>query len=165
MLLSSCDSSQGPDYASYKTDIIGVWCAQSGPEHIVSVTDPYYYLLEFTEESLILHEPSEKVPGYMVEVPYTLTDNTLMINNDEGKKATVLIENDTLTIPGLTKFMNNDSAAFRRATTEEMAQIGVLPQDSDKYQQVSEYMEENSITIGTVDPTIFEDAEPLPATK
>ena len=148
-ILAGCN--QLPDYESYKTDIQGVWCSPDGPELFTNVDDPYYFAIEFTEDKMILHEPSQKIPGYLEDTPYTLRDNYVILGEKGDGTIRVSIENDQLTITDGKGF-----TTYRRATTEELAEAGILPIDQEKYAAVSGYMEENAITMGTVDPSVFE---------
>ena len=149
MALAGC--SKVPDYESYKTDIIGVWCSPDGPEYVTDVDDPYHFAIEFTEDKMIFHSPSQRVPGYLEDTPYTLRDNYVILGENGDGTIMVSIENDQLTITE-----GKGSTTYRRATTEELADAGILPIGADQYALVSEYMDENAMTLGTVDPSVFE---------
>ena len=139
MLFASCNTTAPaePDTSNLAADILGVWCAPDGPQLMPDDKEPYYYLVEFTEDKMVLHEPSEQTPGYMVDIPYVLEDKYIILGEDRGAKAMVEVKDGMLTITD-----GRGSETYRHATIDEMAKVQAYPLDQDLFNQVKERKDE-----------------------
>lgn len=132
-----------------KTDILGVWCTENGPdyEYVAEKPDSSYYMFyEFCSDGQLIHHfPSKEYGSLYGKDPYTIENNMLIV---DGQKCRIEIKDDILT-------MINDGGAvrYRRVGIEEMYEYKMIPIEPENQEKYKEYKQEVEGTgnIQTVD--------------
>lgn len=131
LCLTGCGSDKAEDTARYeqlKTDIVGMWCDEAGPEYVQNGDSPYYKMYEFDEEGMLFYHTPSQYGSVYYESSYTLEKDFLTVyelhddgTTGSGSSCKVSVENGILTMT-----TNGGDSRYRRMTMEEICNFAVV---------------------------------------
>ena len=113
-------------YLHLKTDIVGAWCDETGPEVVETQGGTAHRFYEFTENGAVIYYYAyEDLGAVYTEGSYTIDGNIL---DSEGSKCRINVENDILTMT-----YNEGSSRYRRVGAAELLEYSVYAQGTALY--------------------------------
>ncbi|MDE6592223.1 MAG: hypothetical protein K2K57_04065 [Oscillospiraceae bacterium] len=108
-------------YLHLKTDIVGAWCDEAGPEEVETQAGTAHRFYEFTEDGAVFYYFAyDDIGAAYTESSYTIDGN---IFDSEGSKCRINVENDILTMT-----FNEGSSRYRRVGAAELLEYSVYAQ-------------------------------------
>ncbi len=104
-------------YLHLKTDIVGAWCDEAGPEEVETDMGTAHMFYEFTEDGQVIYYTAYDFGAIYYDGTYTIDGN---IFDSEGKKCRINVENDILTMTN-----NGGSSRYRRVGAAELLEYSV----------------------------------------
>lgn len=117
-IFTGCVGEDKTKYLHLKTDIVGAWCDEAGPEVVETEGGTAHRFYEFTEGGAIIHYYAyEDIGAVYTESTYTIDGN---IFDSEGSKCRINVENDILTMTH-----DGGSSRYRRVGAAELLEYSV----------------------------------------
>lgn len=131
LCFSGCGKGNGEDTAQYdqlRTDIVGMWCDEAGPEYVQNGDSPYYKMYEFDENGMLYYHNPSRYGSVYYESTYTLDKDLLTVyelhddgTSGQGSSCKVSVRDDILTMS-----TNGGDSRYRRMTMEEICNFAVV---------------------------------------
>ncbi|MCM1577630.1 MAG: hypothetical protein NC078_02370 [Ruminococcus sp.] len=115
-------------YDYLKTDIVGAWCDETGPEVVETEGGTARRIYEFTSSGKVYYYFCyEDMGAVYIDGDYTIDGN---IFDSDGSKCRINVENDILTMT-----YDGGSSRYRRMDAAELLEYSVYAQEPDLYAQ------------------------------
>ncbi|MDE7293494.1 MAG: hypothetical protein K2N72_03620 [Oscillospiraceae bacterium] len=137
-------------YLHLKTDIVGAWCDEAGPEEVETDRGTAHRFYEFTEDGQVIYYTAYDFGAIYTEGTYTIDGNVF---DSEGSKCRINVENDILTMT-----YDAGSSRYRRVGAAELLEYSVYAHGTALYTEQEPLImaqlgggEENNDTVNVDD--------------